>query len=239
MKTVSSDYPSRDLEVRLVRTARRRTMTVLTCLLVLAALPCVAFADTISDFFKGVKNDNYTVVSSLLQRGLSPNLVEETRGDTGLILALREDSNKVFNILLNTPGVDLEMRAKNGDTALMIASYKGNVAAVKALLAKEAEVNNQGWTALHYAASIGNDDIVRMLLEASAYIDAESPNSTTPLMMAAGAGRVTTVKLLLDEGADATLKNNIGMTALDFAQQASQTFVLDDITKLLNNARKP
>ena len=235
MKTLPPDLPR--------RTALRRTilraLAVAVCLPLLAMLPRAAFADSFSDFFRAVKNDDYTTVNSLLKRGLSPNLVEETRGDSGLILALREQSDKVFNILLNAPGTDLEIRAKNGDSALMIASYKGNAAAVKALLAKEAEVNNPGWTALHYAASIGNDDIVCMLLEASAYIDAESPNSTTPLMMAAGSGRVSTVKLLLDEGADATLKNNVGMTALDFAQQAGQTYVLDDITKLLTNARKP
>jgi ankyrin repeat protein len=231
MKTVSLDYPSRDV--------RRRTITILTCLLMLAALPCVAFADTLSNFFIAVKNDHDSTVSSLLQRGLSPNLVEETRGDSGLILALREDSQKVFNVLLNAPGIDVDIRARNGDSALMIASYKGNAAAVKALLAKEAQVNNQGWTALHYAAAVGNDDIVRMLLDESAYIDAESPNGTTPLMMATGKGRVSTVKLLLDEGADPSLKNNAGMTALDFAQEARQTLVLDDITKLLDNARKP
>ncbi|RXZ38921.1 ankyrin repeat domain-containing protein [Oxalobacteraceae bacterium CAVE-383] len=225
MKTALPDY-------------RRHAAAVLACLVMLAA-PCAAFADTLSDFFRAVKNDNYTVVKSLLERGLSPNLVEETRGDSGLILALREDSKRVFDILINTPGIDLEIRARNGDSALMIASYKGNVAAVKALLAKEAQVNNQGWTALHYAAAIGNDEIVRMLLEESAYIDAESPNSTTPLMMAAGSGRVTTVKLLLDEGADPTLKNNVGMTALDFAQEARQTYVLDDITNLLNKPAKP
>lgn len=218
---------------------RRRALTLLASLLMLATLPGEAFADSLSDFFRAVKNDDYTTVSALLQRGLSPNLVEGMRGDSGLILALREDSGKVFNILLNAPGADLEIRAKNGDSALMIASYKGNVAAVKALLAKEVQVNNQGWTALHYAAAIGSDDIVRMLLEESAYIDAESPNGTTPLMMAAGSGRLTTVKLLLDEGADPSIKNNIGMSALDFAQQASQTYVLDDITGLLNNARKP
>src|ERR1700693_1696597 len=155
---------------------RRRTAIVLTCLL-LAAAPCVVFADSLSDFFRAVKNDDSSTVSALLQRGLSPNLVEENRGETGLILALREDSTKVFNVLINAPSVDLEVRAKNGDNALMIAAYKGNVAAVKALIAKEAEVNKQGWTALHYAATVGNDEIVKILLDESAYIDAESPNS--------------------------------------------------------------
>jgi ankyrin repeat protein len=217
------------------RLARRRTVIALTCLLL--AAPCVTFADSLSDFFKAVKMDDSTTVSALLQRGLSPNLVEGDRGETGLILALREDSTKVFNVLLNAPSVDLEARAKNGDNALMIAAYKGNVAAVKALIAKEAEVNKQGWTALHYAATIGNDEIVKILLDESAYIDAESPNSTTPLMMAARGGHVSTVKLLLDEGADATLKNGIGMTALDFARESDMRTVFDDMTALLGKPK--
>jgi ankyrin repeat protein len=208
-------------------------------LLFLAALPGTAFADSLGDFFRAVKMDDSTTVSSLLQRGLSPNLVEENRGETGLMLALREDSNKVFNVLLNAPSIDLETRAKNGDNALMIAAYKGNVAAVKALLGKEVEVNKQGWTALHYAATIGNDEIVKLLLDDSAYIDAESPNSTTPLMMAAGKGHVSTVKLLVDEGADVSLKNNVGMTALDFARDADMRSVFDDMTALLGKPGKP
>jgi uncharacterized protein len=218
------------------RLGGRRIVIALTCLL-LAAAPCVVFADSLSDFFRAVKNDDSTTVSGLLQRGLSPNLVEENRGETGLIVALREDSTKVFNVLVNAPSVDLEVRAKNGDNALMIAAYKGNVAAVKALIAKEAEVNKPGWTALHYAATVGNDEIVKILLDESAYIDAESPNSTTPLMMAARGGHVSTVKLLLDEGADATLKNNIGMTALDFARESDMRTVFDDMTALLGNPK--
>jgi ankyrin repeat protein len=221
---------------RFLRGRRIAATAVAGLLLAAAALPVVAYADSLSNFFIAVKNDNVAVVSSLLQRGLSPNLVEENRGDTGLILALREGSNKVFNVLLNAPAVDLEARAKNGDNALMIAAYKGNVDAVKALIAKEVQVNQPGWTALHYAAAIGNDDIVRMLLEASAYIDAESPNGTTPLMMAADNGRVTTIKLLLDEGADATLKNGVGMTALDFARQSDKRIVIDDMAALLEKA---
>ncbi|HWZ49078.1 MAG TPA: ankyrin repeat domain-containing protein [Herbaspirillum sp.] len=216
---------------------RRRTVIVLTCLLLAAVAPCAAFADSLSDFFRAVKNDDASTISALLQRGLSPNLVEGNRGESGLILALREDSTKVFNVLLNAPSIDLEVLAKNGDNALMIAAYKGNVAAVKALIAKEAEVNKHGWTALHYAATVGNDEIVKILLDESAYIDAESPNGTTPLMMAARGGHVSTVKLLLDEGADATLKNNIGMTALDFARESDMRIVFDDMAALLGKPK--
>jgi uncharacterized protein len=74
--------------------------------------------------------------------------------------------------------------ARNCDTALMIASYRGNVAAVKAFLDKETESNNTGWTAFHSAATVGNNEIVRMLLDASAYIDAGSPNSLTVIDLA-------------------------------------------------------
>jgi ankyrin repeat protein len=44
---------------------------------------------------------------------------------------------------------------------------------------------------------------MELLLEENAYIDAESPNKTTPLMMAAQYGSPAAVKLLLAEGADA------------------------------------
>ncbi|HEY0844713.1 MAG TPA: ankyrin repeat domain-containing protein, partial [Noviherbaspirillum sp.] len=191
--------------------ARRHCLAVL-CLAAIA--PVLAIAGAYDDFFRAVKVDDAQAVKSLLARGFDPNAIEEERGDTGLILALREGSMQVFDVLLNARDIDLEIGARNGDTALMIASYKGNRQAVEALLGKGAEVNRPGWTALHYAASIGNNDIVKILLDKSAYIDAESPNKTTPIMMAARGGHIYTVKLLLDEGADATLKNELGMSAI-------------------------
>jgi ankyrin repeat protein len=63
---------------------------------------------------------------------------------------------------------------------------------------------------------------MQMLLEESAYIDAESPNGTTPLMMAARYGNGQAVQLLIDEGADIQHKNQLGLTALDFATQAAR-----------------
>ncbi len=101
---------------------------------------------------------------------------------------------------------------------MMLAALNGDLDFVNLLIAKDAEVNKKGWAPLHYAATNGHDDIVKVLLDHSAYIDAGSPNGTTPLMMAARGGHVSTVKLLLDEGADLRVKNQIGMTAIDFAK---------------------
>jgi len=197
-----------------------------------------ALAGAYVDFFRAVKIDNAPQIQSLLARGLDPNLVEDERGDTGLILALRENSMAVFTLLLNARNVDLEARANNGDSALMIACFTGNRPAVEALLEKGAEVNRPGWAPLHYAAAIGNNEIVRILLEKSAYIDAESPNKTTPLMMAARGGHILTVKLLLDEGADATLKNELGMNAIDFAAKYEFRDIADGLTSRLKKAGK-
>lgn len=210
------------------------------CLMSLAflLLPVGASANAFDEYFKAVKFDNESKVKDLLRRGLDPNLIEEERYDTGLILALREGSMKVFWLLLNTPNTDLEAKARNGDTALMIAAFKNNKPAVEALLAKNVQVNRPGWTALHYAAAAGANEIVQLLLEKSAYIDAESPNKTTPIMMAAWEGHIWTVKLLLDEGADATLKNERGMTAIDFAEAGGHTDIVKGLTYRLEKAGK-
>ncbi len=217
---------------------RRRSLRLLLAVPCTAVLPESAFAGAYENFFQAVKVDNAGAVKDLLARGFDPNTIEAERGDTGLILALRENAMKVFALLLDAGGIDLEAKAFNGDTALMIASYKGNKPAVEALLAKGAEVNRPGWTALHYAASIGNNDIVHMLLDKSAYIDAESPNKTTPIMMAARGGHIWTVKLLLDEGADATLKNDLGMTAIDFAEKHGFRDIVEGLTYRLKKAGK-
>ena len=87
----------------------------------------------------------------------------------------------------------------------------------KVLIARGADVNREGWTPLHYAATKGHREMMRLLLENDAYIDSESGNGTTPLMMAAFSKSPLAVKLLLEEGADPTLVNNGNASALDIA----------------------
>jgi len=64
--------------------------------------------------------------------------------------------------------------------------------------------------------------VINLLLEENAYIDAASPNGSTPLMMAARYGTPEAVKLLLEAGADPSLVNSLGLSALDFAKQGER-----------------
>ena len=191
-------------------------------------LPGDARAGAYEDYFQAIRMDNVYFLKQLMQRGMGPNLIEPKRGYTGLMLAIREDSMKAFDVLVNPPDVNLEAQATNGDTPLMLASFYGNIPVVKLLLAREVEVNRPGWTALHYAAINGSSEIVKLLLDASAYVDAESPDDKmTPVMLAAMRGRVAAVEVLRDNGADLTLKNKDGLTAMDLARRYGQEGVID------------
>lgn len=192
-------------------------------------------ADSYREWFEAVRVDDVRRVQSLLARGFDANSVEPERFDTALILSVRLKSSKVFSALLQAQDVNLNARSLNGDTALMIAAYQPDIPRALALIGKGAEINRVGWTALHYAAASGSIPIIQRLLDESAFIDAESPNKTTPLMMAARGGHSAVVKLLIDEGADPTLKNEAEMTAADFAR--AQGF--KELAQLLDDKTKP
>jgi hypothetical protein len=190
-------------------------------LIVLIGYSCAA-AGSFEDFFLAVDRNDTATVKSLLQRGFDPNSVNAA-GEYALVSALRQSSFDVAQALIETEDTDINVRTVKDETPLMLAAIRGRVDLCLLLIIRDADVNRPGWTPLHYAASFsGGAGVVRLLLDHYAYIDAASPNGTTPLMMASAYGSLDVVKLLLDSGADAGLKNDLGMTALDFATRANK-----------------
>lgn len=188
-----------------------------------ALLACagLAGAGSYNDFFNAITQDDSSQVKALLTRGFDGNTLDPT-GQTGLHLALGEPSFKAGLALLDWPKIDVNRLNARGESALMLAALKGQTEFVKKLIEKKADVNKTDWTPLHYAASAGRPEIISLLIENHAYIDAESPNRTTPLMMAARYGSTASVQLLLDQDADPGLRNQQGLTALDFAKQGDK-----------------
>ena len=180
-----------------------------------------AFAGPYEDFVAALKQDDAWRVSQLLQRGFDPHAMGPRR-QSGLFLALQEPAPKVARVLVRWPGTRIDERNAADETPLMMAALKGHQGVAQLLIERGADVNKTGWAPLHYAATGGQVALIQLLLEHHAYIDAESPNGTTPLMMAAQYGTLAAVKALLEAGADPTLKNQLGLTAEDFAIQAGR-----------------
>jgi uncharacterized protein len=186
-----------------------------------AACFTAASAGSYEDFFIAIKRDDPGTIRSLVERGFDPN-ARDPNGFHGLFLAIREPSLKAAEALLAAPKLNVEFRSPQDESPLMLAALKGHLDIARKLIALDADVNKPGWTPLHYAATNGHIDVMRLLLENHAYIDAESPNGSTPLMMAAGYGTPGAVKLLLEEGADPLLRNQQGLSAIDFANRANR-----------------
>jgi ankyrin repeat protein len=106
----------------------------------------------------------------------------------------------------------------------------GNSAAARALLAERADANDadaDGTTALHWAVHHSDAELVRMLLDAGAKIDARNRYGVPPLYLAAENGDAAMTKLLLDRGADANTALPEGETALMTAARTGDTATLD------------
>lgn len=180
-----------------------------------------AHAGSFDDFFKAIRVDDDVTLQSLLQRGFDPN-TPDAAGVPGLMLAVKAPSPKVIRVLANWPGTKVEVRNGADESPLMLAALAGELEICRLLVRKNADVNKPGWTPLHYAATNGHLPVMNLLLDEHAYIDAASPNGTTPLMMAAHYGTPAAVKLLLSAGADPLLKNIQGLSALDFSVRGNR-----------------
>jgi ankyrin repeat protein len=187
-----------------------------------------AKADSYAGFFQAIKRDDVMIVQQLLRLGLDPN-TPTPEGDPALYVAVREPSPRVVQLLMRWPQIRLDQRNTTDETPLMMAALKGQTDVVRELIDRGADVNKTGWTPLHYAATGGHVPIIQMLLEAHAYIDAESPNGTTPLMMAAYYGTAAAVRALIEAGADPVVKNQLGLSAEDFAKRAERKDVVEMI----------
>lgn len=194
-----------------------------------------ALAQLDDPYFAAVVRDDESSVVAQALRGTDLNALR--RGEHALLVAAREGSVKVGLFLLSQRNVAVDVPNPQGETAIMLAAIKGHVVLVKRLIERGAAINKPGWAALHYAAAHPEPiakDIVALLLEHHAYIDAESPNGTTPLMMAARYGHREVAELLVIEGADVSVRNRAGLSAVDFARTAGR----EDLVAMLTQAGK-
>ncbi|GMH99303.1 hypothetical protein TrVE_jg11766 [Triparma verrucosa] len=127
------------------------------------------------ELFKHINDGEINrALKSLESPTMDIGMVDST-GQTPLMAAIAVQMVQVYAMILNSqprnmsPAAYVNIAKSTGHTALFYAVNQPDPALVKALLKKGAEPNarlvNGGWTAMHFAAMLGNGDHLKIMLD--------------------------------------------------------------------------
>jgi ankyrin repeat protein len=130
-----------------------------------------------------------------------------------------EDGNLTETKRRIEAGENLEQTNSWGATPLYLAVLNSHKSLVEYLVAKGARVNisttgKESWTPLHKAADLGQLDVVKLLLEKGADLEAKTQWGGTPLYVTAFRGQLEVAKYLVSKGADINIVTTDGWTPL-------------------------
>jgi Ankyrin repeats (3 copies) len=128
----------------------------------------------------------------------------------------------------------LEIVTPRSDFQVMVdAAGSGNAQVVQAELNKrfdrEAFAATRPWTPLHWAATAGHADVVRLFLAKGIDPDVRGGKGETSLMLAAWKGHISVIDALLSRGAKVDAVDNEGVSALQLVSRVG----LGDMVKVL------
>jgi len=191
-----------------------------------------------------VINGDIELVEMLLNRGVNIN-VENWCGNTPLHNAVKSKKIEHIEFLLKNGAY---VNARNSDTVtpLHLAVEKGSKEIVKLLLKHGAHVDSacdfifwegctpqllgveetstswEGYTPLWLAAKKGHEEVVKLLLECGANINAQDKYGRSLLHFVVEEGQKKVVQLLLEYRPNVNTQDKNGKTALHFAVERRQ-----------------
>jgi len=121
-------------------------------------------------------------------------------------------------------GADVNLALESGTTPVALAVTHNHLPELKLLLAAGADPNiknnNNGWTPIHWAVNDKKEqphdasEMVQLLIDAGARLDAQTNSGTTPVKLAVTNNRLNELHILLNANADIDTANSDGWTPL-------------------------
>jgi ankyrin repeat protein len=192
----------------------------------------------LSPLMNASKMGRSRIVELLLNLGANVEF-SNSSGKTSLIEACYHGSNDCVMLLRNA-GASWHHRDASGFSVLHWAVDGEHLETVELLLKEGFPVDDvheaivPGWSPLiRLAATHGNVNIARVLIQYGADCNMKDNQGQTPLMYACLGGHFELVNLLLCNGCDYQVKNKYNKTALDFAI----SFGRENVVTLLNSVK--
>ncbi len=158
--------------------------------------------------------------------------LKNNKGETILHILAMDDSNSSSIQYIFDFGIELDINAEDndGNTPLVNATSYNSKNIAKLLIKNGADPNIHGDVPpLYYTSQYpDNYELVKLLIEKGANVNAIDDLGETPLFAASNRGGIDNVKLLLDSGANTKIKNNNGETAADVAKTPEIKKMIED-----------
>lgn len=187
-------------------------------------------------------NGNYRLVKQLVDGGVDMNFKSQD-GYTPLFLAVQNKHNDIVDYLLTKGAAIDEYNGENGDTALIMAAYDGNLKMTQTLVNAGASINlksTDGYTPLYTAVQGNHMNVVDYLLNNGALVDEiNGDQEKTALHEASGRNNINIVRTLVNKGANVNKKNKNGKTGLDLARENNHESVVEYLQSLMPEVAPP
>jgi hypothetical protein len=201
------------------------------------AMPVIEQSE-LQDFLVAARANNTDKLNAGLKAGI-PVDSSDASGRTALMIATHANAIDAARVLIEA-GADVNAKDRLHDSPYLYAGAEGRLEILKMTVAAGADlkaVNRYGGTALIPAAHHGHVEVVRYLLTTKTDIDHVNFLGWTALLEAVilGDGGPTyqeIVDLLLKAGAETSIGDKEGVTALEHARLRGQA----EITRLLEKA---
>ena len=193
---------------------------------------CEAGADTEALTLQGntplciaAMNGCSDAAAELLKQKANPNARNES-GWSAVHYSAAINSSSILKHIGQAADVNWDVKTNEGSTALLLAVTCSAQDSAKILVDAGADAKVKGpekWSPLHFAVNQDDHDLIDLLCNGGANVNAICEGDKTPLMIAVMNCLVKSVRAVLEKSADPNLRDVHGWTAVHMAAESNET----------------